>query len=73
MARTTTEPALLLHPPVPQDQPLRSLGPGLEAPQSGAALQGIRENPGVAQVWLCGSRWHVLGHIHREGVPLHAP
>jgi predicted nucleotidyltransferase len=19
-----------------------------------------------------GSRWHVLGHIHREGVPLHA-
>jgi hypothetical protein len=18
-----------------------------------------------------GSRWHVLGHIHREGVPLH--
>jgi hypothetical protein len=26
----------------------------------------------VAQVWLCGSRWHVLGHIHREGVPLHA-
>jgi hypothetical protein len=21
--------------------------------------------------WV-GSRWHVLGHIHREGVPLHA-
>jgi predicted nucleotidyltransferase len=22
--------------------------------------------------WLSGSRWHVLGHIHREGVPLDA-
>jgi hypothetical protein len=60
------------HPPVPQDQPLRSLGPGLEAPQIGAALQGICEDPEVAEVRLSGSRWHVLGHIHREGVPLHA-
>jgi predicted nucleotidyltransferase len=25
----------------------------------------------TANHWA-GSRWHVLGHIHREGVPLHA-
>ncbi len=60
-----------LHP-VPQDPPLRSLGSRLEAPQIGAALQGIREDPAVAEVWLPGSLWHVLGHIHRERVPLHA-
>jgi len=70
MAHTPTEPAPMHQPTVPQDQPLRSLGPGLEAPQIGAALQGIREDPEGAEVWLFGSRWHVLGHIHREGVRL---
>lgn len=123
------------HSTVPQHSPLRSLGPGLEASQIGAALQGLCGDPEVAEIWLFGSRargeagpssdldlllvlrgshslererdlrrrvrerllpllpvdldlliydaatvahwsssrWHVLGHIHREGVPLHAP
>jgi hypothetical protein len=26
----------------------------------------------VAAAHWAGSRWHVLGHIHREGRPLHA-
>lgn len=32
------------------------------------AQQG--QDPEIGKVVLFGSRWHVFGHIHREGVPL---
>lgn len=34
-------------------------------------LDLLISDAGTAAHWA-GSRWHVLGHIHREGVPLHA-
>jgi predicted nucleotidyltransferase len=34
-------------------------------------LDLLLSDAGTAAHWA-SSRWHVLGHIHREGVPLHA-
>ncbi|MEB3316625.1 MAG: hypothetical protein VKO39_00565 [Cyanobacteriota bacterium] len=44
-----------------------------EGPISQPAACGGRliSDAATAAHWAA-SRWHVLGHIHREGVPLHA-
>ena len=34
-------------------------------------LDLLISNAATTTPWA-GSRWHVLGHIHREGIPLHA-
>ena len=74
--------------PTSTDRQRGLLGPGLEQPALAEALVlfGSRargearpdsdldlliRDAATAAHWG-GSRWHVLGPIHREGVPLHA-
>jgi hypothetical protein len=45
---------------------------GLLRPVLPVDLDLLITDAATAAHWA-GSRWHVLGHIHREGRPLHAP
>ena len=59
-----------LHTPEREKQ-LRHRARALLLPLLPVDLDLLINDAATAAHWA-GSRWHVLGHIHREGVPLHA-
>jgi hypothetical protein len=62
--------SLAANPGLSLDQPWGQLGPGLEAPEIREALAQLSRDQEVRSLLVFGSRWHVLGHVHREGVLL---
>ena len=54
-----------------REKGLRSRARGLLLPVLPVDLDLLISDATTASHWA-GSRWHVLGHIHREGVPLDA-
>ena len=55
-----------------RERALRSRARALLTPVLPVDLDLLITDAATAAHWA-GSRWHVLGHIHREGRPLHAP
>ncbi len=55
-----------------RERALRSRARSLLMPLLPVDLDLLITDAATAAHWA-GSRWHVLGHIHREGRPLHAP
>lgn len=55
-----------------RERALRSRARALLMPLLPVDLDLLITDAATAAHWA-GSRWHVLGHIHREGRPLHAP
>ena len=55
-----------------RERALRSRARALLMPLLPVDLDLLITDAATADHWA-GSRWHVLGHIHREGRPLHAP
>ena len=54
-----------------REKQLRHRARALLLPLLPVDLDLLINDAATAAHWA-GSRWHVLGHIHREGVPLHA-
>jgi predicted nucleotidyltransferase len=54
-----------------RERALRSRARALLTPVLPVDLDLLITDAATADHWA-GSRWHVLGHIHREGRPLHA-
>ncbi|MFM7269103.1 MAG: nucleotidyltransferase family protein [Cyanobium sp.] len=54
-----------------REKQLRQRARGLLLPLLPVDLDLLISDAATASHWA-GSRWHVLGHIHREGVPLDA-
>jgi hypothetical protein len=63
---------LSLDPEAPALVLFGSRARGLLRPVLPVDLDLLITDAATAAHWA-GSRWHVLGHIHREGRPLHAP
>jgi len=57
--------------PPERERALRSRARALLTPLLPVDLDLLITDAATAAHWA-GSRWHVLGHIHREGRPLHA-
>ena len=55
-----------------RERALRSRARALLLPLLPVDLDLLITDAPTASHWA-GSRWHVLGHIHREGRPIHAP
>ncbi|MEY4354619.1 MAG: hypothetical protein RLZZ609_2860 [Cyanobacteriota bacterium] len=58
--------------PLERERALRARARGLLLPLLPVDLDLLITDAATAAHWA-GSRWHVLGHIHREGRTLHAP
>jgi predicted nucleotidyltransferase len=54
-----------------QDKQLRRRVRALLLPLLPVDLDLLISDAATTTQWA-GSRWHVLGHVHREGIPLHA-
>lgn len=74
-ARPGSDLDLLLIVPLPlpleRERALRSRARALLTPVLPVDLDLLISDAATAAQWT-GSRWHVLGRIHREGRPLHA-
>ncbi|MFN7899521.1 MAG: nucleotidyltransferase family protein [Synechococcaceae cyanobacterium] len=55
-----------------RERALRCRARALLTPVLPVDLDLLITDAATAAHWA-GSRWHVLGHIHREGRPIHAP